>query len=79
MLRSRQLGTSISLNALRYLEEGKTKHPDSGALRAVSKLYGLDYDELVAKFVQANYDIDIETESQSFVMGIGPFANPPCL
>lgn len=68
VLRSRQLGAPVSLNSLRYLEEGKTKYPDADALRALSKLYDLDYEDLVARFVRANYDITVNNESHALLI-----------
>ena len=45
----------LSVQKLRYLEEGRTKHPDAEVLRALSALYGVNYDELVARFIVAIY------------------------
>jgi len=37
---------ALSVQKLRYLEEGRTKHPDAEVLRAVATMYELDFDEL---------------------------------
>lgn len=54
LARRRKL-TGLSLQQLRYLEEGRTKHPDGDTLQAIASIYTLNYDELVARFVQASY------------------------
>lgn len=36
----------ITKSSVRYLEEGKTKHPDAETLKAVAVLYGLSYRDL---------------------------------
>jgi transcriptional regulator with XRE-family HTH domain len=46
---------AVSVQQLRFLEEGRTKHPDADILRSVAGLYGLEYQDLVARYVRANY------------------------
>lgn len=54
LARRRRL-TGLSPQQLRYLEEGRTKHPEADALQAVAAIYNLKYEELVARFVQVSY------------------------
>lgn len=50
---------ALTWNRLTRLESGKTKHPDSEALRALADLYELDYSGLARSFVSANYGSDL--------------------
>lgn len=50
---------ALTLNRLRWLEEGKTKFPDAEVLRAVADIYDLTYAELAKAFVAANYGRDL--------------------
>lgn len=47
----------LSYNALRYLEEGKTKNPEPDVLRALATLYDVPYEELLAKFWETRYGV----------------------
>lgn len=49
----------LTWNILTRIESGKTKHPDSEALRALSDLYKISYTELATAFVSANYGRDL--------------------
>lgn len=68
VLRAKQLGVPISLSSLRYLEEGKTKHPDAEALRSLARLYELDYQELVAAFVGRTYSVAVQRVSNALTL-----------
>jgi transcriptional regulator with XRE-family HTH domain len=54
--------TGLSYNAIRYLEAGKTKHPDAKVLRAAAQLYSVPYEELVIRYVAAHYDVHLVPE-----------------
>lgn len=54
---ARQRGIALSLGSLRFLEEGKTKHPDRTLLAGVAALYDLPFELLVQRFVEANYGV----------------------
>ena len=50
---------ALTMNRLRWLEEGKTKFPDQDVLRAVADLYEIDYYVLASDYVAANYGRDL--------------------
>ena len=41
------------------LEQGKTKNPEPTVLRAVAELYGVTYEELVARCIQSQYGVEM--------------------
>lgn len=49
----------LTWNVLTRLERGKTKHPDSDALRAIADLYGQDYMRLAGAFIERNYGLGV--------------------
>jgi hypothetical protein len=57
---ARQRGLSLSLGSLRFLEEGKTKHPERALLKAVATLYDVPFELLVQRFVEANYGVSVK-------------------
>lgn len=57
---ARERGASLSLGSLRFLEEGKTKHPDRALLEGVATLYDVPFEMLVQRFVEANYGVDVK-------------------
>ena len=62
-LMARQRGIALSLGSLRFLEEGKTKHPDRGLLEGIASLYDVPFEMLVQRFVEANYGVDVKVAS----------------
>ena len=56
---ARQSGIALSLGSLRFLEEGKTKHPDRVLLAGIAALYDVPFELLVQRFVEANYGIEV--------------------
>lgn len=56
---ARRKGLPLGLGALRFLEDGKTKHPDADVLKTLCVLYGLSFRELAGRFVRANYGSDL--------------------
>lgn len=52
-------GIGLSYQALRWLEEGKTKSPDPDTLRAVGRLYDLPYEMLAAMVISERYGIAV--------------------
>ncbi len=62
---ARRRRITLSYNTLRWLEEGRIKNPDPDALRAIAKLYGVSYEEVVRKCVRESFGIRLEaTESE---------------
>lgn len=71
----------FSSSAITWLESGRTKNPSPDLLRALSKLYDVPYEEMVAKVVQYAYGLaaarvadgrfiiggDEEVEAEDFV------------
>lgn len=57
---ARQRGLKLSLGSLRFLEEGKTKHPDRALLEGVATLYEVPFEMLVQRFVEANYGVGVK-------------------
>lgn len=57
---ARQRGLALSLGSLRFLEEGKTKHPDRKLLEGVAALYDVPFVLLVQRFVEANYGVGVK-------------------
>jgi hypothetical protein len=45
----------VQPGSLRFLEEGKTKHPDRKLLEGVAALYDVPFAMLVQRFIEANY------------------------
>lgn len=56
---AKQKGLEVGMGALKSLEAGKTKFPDADILKALSTLYEVPYEDLVLKFVRANYGGDL--------------------
>jgi transcriptional regulator with XRE-family HTH domain len=54
----------LTYNTLRYLEEGKTKNPDPDVLKAVSALYDVPYETLVAECIRAQYGVTMHPVAQ---------------
>lgn len=50
----------VTHQRLRYLEEGRLKHPEPDLLAGVASIYGCDYTDLVMRFVRANYSVPTE-------------------
>lgn len=49
----------VTLNTLGELERAGTKHPDPEVLRAVAKLYSVDYADLIEPFLRSRYGVTI--------------------
>lgn len=49
----------LTVNRLRWLEEGRARFPYQEVLRAVADIYGMEYAELVKAFMIANYGRDV--------------------
>ena len=56
---ARRRGLPVSLGSLRFLEQGKTKHPDRALLVAIATLYEVPFELLVQQFVRANYNVTV--------------------
>lgn len=50
---------AVSYQALRGLEEGKTKNPEPALLRGIAALYKVPYEELVRRFIAERYGVEI--------------------
>jgi HTH-type transcriptional regulator, competence development regulator len=51
--------TALSRQVLLRLEQGKTKNPEPEVLKAIADLYGVTYDELVIRCVEAQYGVEM--------------------
>lgn len=49
----------LTVNRLRWLEEGRARFPYQEVLRAVADIYAMEYAELVKAFMAANYGGDV--------------------
>lgn len=67
---------TLTENTLRALEEGRTQWPDAEVLRAVAGIYGLDYEPLAWRFVEANYGVSPEVEFPKIEPAIDPAVAP---
>lgn len=67
---------TLTENTLRALEEGRTQWPDVHVLRAVAGIYGLDYEPLAWRFVEANYGVSPEVELPAIEPVIDPAIAP---
>ena len=59
-LMARDRGFTVTDNQIRWIEAGKTQHPDADVLRALSAVYGMDYEPLAWLFVNRNYGLKPE-------------------
>jgi transcriptional regulator with XRE-family HTH domain len=50
---------AVTRQVLLRLEVGKTKNPEPEVLRAVAYLYGVTYEELVIRCVEAQYEVEM--------------------
>ena len=57
--RNRKLKT-LSIQALRLLEEGRTKSPDAELLRDLAALYERPYEYVAGRFILARYDVVVD-------------------
>lgn len=60
VLRAKGKGLDLSVQQLRWVEEGRAKHPTAEVLKAVAAIYGIDYAPLAWRYVQANYGVSPE-------------------
>ena len=61
---ARRRRIALSYNTLRWIEDGKIKNPEPEALRALATLYGVSYQEVVRKYVQERFRVQLaEVES----------------
>jgi transcriptional regulator with XRE-family HTH domain len=51
--------SAIGRQTVWRLETGKVKNPDEDVLRAIATLYGVTYEDLVARCVEAQYGIEM--------------------
>lgn len=49
----------ISKQTIWRIEKGKIKHPEADALRGLAALYGVSYEELVVRCVEAQYGVKL--------------------
>lgn len=50
-------GIALSYQALRGLEDGKTKNPDKKLLEAVADLYEMSYEEIAARVIEKRFGV----------------------
>lgn len=50
---------ALTRQVLLRLENGKTKNPEPDVLRAVGDLYGVPYEQLVTRCVEAQYGVEL--------------------
>ena len=55
---ARRRRITLSYNTLRWIEDGKIKNPEPGTLKALSALYGVTYEEVVAKYSQEKFEVE---------------------
>lgn len=49
----------IKIGTLKSLEAGRIKHPDAADLHVLAVAYGVQYESLASRFVEANYGSDL--------------------
>lgn len=69
---ARQRGVRLSLGSLRFLEEGKTKHPDRSLLESIATLYDVPFEMLVQRFVEANYGVGVKVQGSEAPTSANP-------
>ena len=76
---ARRRRLALSYNTLRWIEDGKIKSPEPEALKALSTLYGISYEEVVGNYAQERFGIGqtrLRSEPQVAAKG---FATLPLL
>jgi transcriptional regulator with XRE-family HTH domain len=61
----RRHSPALSRNVIVHLEQGKTKDPEPEVLRALANLYGVEYLEIVTRFIESRYRIDLTRHTGS--------------
>ena len=52
---ARRRRVTLSYNTLRWIEDGKIKNPEPEALKAMSVLYGVSYEDLVSSYARERF------------------------
>jgi transcriptional regulator with XRE-family HTH domain len=73
-LQAKERGFSVTDNQIRWIEAGKTQHPDQGVLRALCAVYGLDYESFAWNFINRNYGLQPEFALEPLQLPIDPTA-----
>ena len=55
---ARRRRITLSYNTLRWIEDGKIKNPEPGTLKALSALYGVAYEGVVAKYSREKFEVE---------------------
>lgn len=68
---------ALSYQALRGLEEGKTKNPEPATLRALAALYEVPYTEIIGRYIERRFGVQVatpvDTESAGVTAAKGTF------
>lgn len=50
---------ALSWNKLTWIEAGRTQFPDAKALRAISEIYAISYEQLAMEFIASEYGLQV--------------------
>ena len=76
---ARRRHITVSYNTLRWIEDGKIKNPEPEALKALSALYDVGYEEVVANYAQERFGIDGRRPSSEADVTVKGFTTAPLL
>ena len=61
---ARRRRISVSYNTLRWIEDGKIRSPEPATLKALSALYSVSYEELVASYAKERFGVQRRPKSE---------------
>ena len=61
---ARRRRVTLSYNTLRWIEDGKIKNPEPEALKAMSVLYGVSYEDLVSSYARERFGFQRGSNSE---------------